>query len=99
VAGDAVFRVTNPGALRQVVTPMTEFVAQQLMAAAIAMTPLETGALRGGWRVVPGRVRGAYLVENATPYGKYVEFGTSDNPAVHMLGIAAGMMRGRYATR
>ena len=95
----ATFTVQNPRALREVCVPMTRVVAEQLRAAAVSMTPSKTGALRGGWTITPGRAPAAFIVENAVPYGRYVEFGTTDTPARHMLGIAASMIRGQYAVR
>ena len=95
----ATFTVTNRTAIRQSIIPITKRVAEQLLSAAIATTPVKTGTLRGGWRMTPGRAPGAFIIENAVPYGRYIEFGTVDVSARHMLGIAAMAIRGQYAVR
>ena len=93
------FTITNRKATRDVITPLTRRAATELMQIAMAATPVRHGALRGGWRVVPGKAPGAFIVENSVPYGRYVEFGTVNMPADHMMGIAAMAIRGRYAVR
>ena len=95
----ATFTVTNRRATREAITPITRRVAEQLLSVAIASTPVDTGSLRGGWRMVPGRAPGAFIIENSVPYGRYIEFGTVDVSARHMLGIAAMAIRGQYAVR
>jgi hypothetical protein len=93
------FTVTNRNAIRESIIPITRRVAEQLLSMAIASTPVKTGTLRGGWRMTPGRAPGAFIIENAVPYGRYIEFGTVDVSARHMMGLAAMAIRAQYAVR
>lgn len=93
------FRVINPRAIRTAVMPTTQMVANQLVALVVAATPADTGALRSGWHVVPGRAPAVYLVENSVPHARYIEWGTVDFPGLHPMARAASAIRGRYACR
>jgi hypothetical protein len=93
------FTLLNRNEIRSVITPITRRVAEQLLSMAVSATPVDSGNLRSGWRMTPGQAPGAFIVENTVPYGRYVEFGTVDTSARHMLGIAATAIRGQYAVR
>ena len=88
----AVFKVTNPRLPRQVADPGVGRIAGRVAAEIVAQTPVDTGRLAAGWRVVPGRVPGVRLLVNDTPYAKYVEYGTRNRPATP----AAGRVLARY---
>jgi hypothetical protein len=96
MAGEARFTVTNARARRLVIQPEIKTIAEQLAADAAARTPRDTGKLAGGWRVSQGRDPGTSLVQNDTPYGIYVEYGTARRRAAAMLGAALAAARGAY---
>ena len=62
---------------------------KKAIAAAKAATPVRTGRLKAGWRLI-----GDQLV-NDMPYGGYVNDGTPRMAARDMTGVALSALRGR----
>ena len=87
------YQVLDPFGPRKAVAPQIQARAVAVAAMAAAGTPRDTGALAGGWRVVPGRHHAVFLVENDVPHGMYVEHGTRSRPAAAMLGRAIAANR------
>ena len=95
MAGSSEFHVTDWSALHRAVDPAVEHVANGITANAAARTPVETGRLRGGWKV--GKTRdGGREVSNDVPYARFVEYGTKHNQARAMLGQATAQARATY---
>ena len=89
------FTVTAPRAPRFAIRPDIRRMAAQLAADAADRTPVESGEMRAGYRVVPGRDPGTSIVTNPVPYARYVEYGTRYRPASAPLGQAAAYARSR----
>lgn len=90
---DARFTVTDPSAPRRACSGMIRQVAENVAADARSRTPVESGDLKAGWKVEPGRAEGVWLVLNDVPYARFVEYGTRNDPAHPMLGPAAARYR------
>lgn len=89
------FRVEHPEELNRVVTPMTRKVAEELSEDTARNTPVQTGRLQSGWRVVADS-SGRWMVTNDVAYGRFVEYGTHSLHPVGMLGAAVSRARQRY---
>lgn len=79
---------------RRCVQPDIARIARGVAADAAARTPVHTGALRAGWKVVPGDDPGTSVVVNEVPYARFVEYGTRRRAAAAMLGRAIAAVRG-----
>ena len=89
----ATFRVTDPKAIRQAVAPGVRDAADAVMRDARAETPVRTGHLRAGWRLVRGRDVAYQRVTNDVSYARFVEYGTRHMPPAGMLGRAIARAR------
>jgi HK97 gp10 family phage protein len=93
--GAVTYRVLDRTAPKRVVDPAISRVSTEVMRAAQARSPVETGRLRSGW-TVRKIAAGRYMVVNPVPYAKFVEYGTKDTPAHPMIGPALLTARQRY---
>jgi hypothetical protein len=89
----ATFRVVDRQAPRRAAAPHVASVASKVVAQIQAGTPVQTGRLRAGWRVVPGRVPGVQLLVNDVPYARFVEYGTRRRQANPAAGRALARWR------
>lgn len=90
------YRIVNYAAPKKAVDPMTERIANEVMRAARARTPVgKTGALIGGWKVQKLRTAG-YRVINDVFYARFLEHGTRKMRPKPMLGPAVLAARQRY---
>jgi hypothetical protein len=89
----ASFRVTDRRAPRRAADPHVAAVSARVVADIQAGTPVQTGRLRSGWRVVPGRVPAVRLLVNDVPYARFVEYGTRTRPATPAAGRALARWR------
>ena len=87
------YQVLDRWGIRNAVADGVQARAASVAAMAAAGTPRDTGALGGGWTITPGRYPAVFIVENAVPHGRYVEYGTRHRPAAAMLGRAIAANR------
>jgi hypothetical protein len=90
--GSSSFKVIDANAPRRESQATVRAAARKVSKDARDGTPVRTGALRDGWRVVPA---GNYdsRVTNAVKYGRYVEYGTRHHAPAAMLGKAVARAR------
>ena len=69
-------------------------VAQEVLAEAVERTPVASGRLRDGWRIVDAG-DGAVRVVNDVPYAAAVEYGTHGRPGSAMARSAAAAVAAR----
>jgi HK97 gp10 family phage protein len=93
--GTVTYRILDRTAPKRVVDPSISRVSTEVMHAAQARSPVESGRLRAGWTVRKVGVA-RYVVANPVPYAKFVEYGTKDTPAHPMIGPALLTARQRY---
>ncbi len=94
VTGSSAYRVLDRGAPRRAADPLVAQIAARLQQTLTATSPHgATGRLAGSWEVVHGRAPAVYIVQNLTPYGRYVEYGTRHMPARPMIGRALAQAR------
>ncbi len=82
----AAYRVTDPMAPRRAADPAIGALAERMLSEVQALTPVDTGRLRAGWKITPGEYLAVRLIGNDVPYVWMVEFGTKNRPATPMLG-------------
>lgn len=83
------FTVTDRKQPQRIVDPEIRRRAETLRTDAANFTPVDTGEMRRGWRIVKGSIRdGVWFVTNYVPYSVYVEYGTRHMRAQAPLGRA-----------
>ena len=82
----SVFRVTDAQAPRRAADPGIELIAGRVCEAVRERTPVQTGRLQAGWKVVRTGEQGERAVENDVPYARFVEYGTVNMAAEPMIG-------------
>jgi HK97 gp10 family phage protein len=87
------FEVTDRRAPRRACRDGIADIARSVMADARAGTPVDTGTLRGAWRTRT-TADDDTEVSNATPYARFVEYGTRHMAPRAMLGKALARARG-----
>ena len=92
----ATFKVTNREAPRRAADPYIEHVAEGMRDELVNRSPRDTGRYASAWQVLPGRGPGIRLVANATPYARFVEFGTIHEPARPVFGQVLAETRARF---
>lgn len=88
----AEFTVTDPAAPGRAIDPGLGEFADDLRADAADGTPVLTGRLRAGWRVVKAG-DGERVVVNDVYYAPFVEFGTRRTRPAAMMGRALARAR------
>jgi hypothetical protein len=90
---DSTFTVNDPRAPRLAVAPEIKNIAEAIAADAAANTPRLTGRMAGAYVVVQGDDPATSLVENPTPYARFVEYGSRYDTAQAPLGRAVAKAR------
>lgn len=90
------YRVLDPRAPIAAVMPDLRRIAGALRDDAAAGTPVDTGAMRRGWEVVPGGSNG-WRVINTVDWAPFVEYGTKHMRPRAPLGRALARAQARWS--
>ncbi len=94
----SVFKVTNAMAARRAVQPGVRGIATSIMQESSGRTPVDSGEMKAGWQIKPGRDPGTTLVVNRVRHAVYVEYGTRKMPAHPVFGPVLAEWRARVGT-